>query len=80
MIVMAQLKFTKIVNEEKRHERTHLKPFFFFLNSKKRECNMAKEVKNKEQEACLKEFVVEVLNIAKSCRITSTTHLQTTFQ
>jgi len=30
MIVMAQLKFTKIVNEEKQHEKTHLKPFFFF--------------------------------------------------
>jgi hypothetical protein len=55
MIVMAQLKFTKIVNEEKQHERT-LNPFFFF-NSKKRECNMAKKVKNKEQEACLKEVV-----------------------
>jgi hypothetical protein len=52
----------------------------FKNNSKKRECNMAKKVKNKEQEACLKKFVVEVFNIAKSCRITSTTHLQTTFQ
>jgi hypothetical protein len=44
---------------------------------------MAKKVKNKEQEACLKEVLVEVFNIAKSCKITSTpstTHLQTTFK
>jgi len=61
---MAQLKFTKIVNEEKQHERTHLKPFFFF-NSKKRECNMVKKVKNKEQEACLKEVVVESFQYCK---------------
>jgi hypothetical protein len=33
---------------------------------------MAKKVKNKEQEAHLKDIIVEVFNIAKSCRITST--------
>jgi hypothetical protein len=28
MIMMAPLKFTKIVNEEKQCEKTHLKPYF----------------------------------------------------
>lgn len=54
----------------------------FKNNYKNRECNIAKKVKNKEQEAHLKD-VVEVFNIAKSCRITSTpsiAHLQTTFK
>jgi hypothetical protein len=47
-------------------------------NYKNRECNMAK---NKDQHAHLKDIVVEVFNIAKSCKITltpSTAHLRTT--
>jgi hypothetical protein len=82
MIVIALFKFTKIVNDEKQHEELILNPIFK-SNSKKRECNVAKKVKNKEQEGCLKKVIVEVLNIAKSFRITSTpstTHLQTTFK
>jgi hypothetical protein len=42
---------------------------------------MAKKVKNKDQDAHLKDIVLEVFNIAKSCKITSTpstAHLRTT--
>ncbi len=50
-------------------------------NYKNTECNMAKKVKNKDQDAHLKDIVLEVFNIAKSCKITSTpstAHLRTT--